>query len=66
MQGTKDELYAGTLAYAERLQRSGARHELVVLDGAPHGMENWEGHAEWGFYKQRMVDWLKATLQSRK
>jgi hypothetical protein len=38
----------------------------VVLDGAPHGMENWAGHGEWAFYKQRMVDWLKTTLQGRK
>jgi acetyl esterase len=66
MQGTKDELYPGTLAYAERLKQSGARYELVLLDGAPHGMENWAGHSEWAFYKQRMVDWLKTMLQSRK
>jgi hypothetical protein len=29
-------------------------------------MENWAGHSEWAFYKQSLVDWLKATLQSRK
>jgi acetyl esterase/lipase len=66
IQGTKDELYAGTLAYAERLKQAGARHELILLDGAPHGMENWAGHGEWQFYKQRMVDWLKATLRIAK
>jgi acetyl esterase len=63
IQGTKDELHAGTIAYAERLKEAGARYELVLLDGAPHGMENWAGHAEWEFYKQRMVDWLNATLR---
>jgi len=62
IQGTKDELYAGTLAYAERLKSVGARHELIVLDGAPHGMENWAGHREWDFYQKRMVDWLHAAL----
>jgi len=62
IQGTKDELYAGTLAYAEALKQAGARHELILLDGAPHGMENWAGHSEWQFYKQRMVDWLNKTL----
>jgi acetyl esterase len=66
IQGTKDELYAGTLAYAERLKQTGARHELILLDGAPHGMENWAGHREWQFYKQRMVDWLTATLRTGK
>jgi acetyl esterase len=66
IQGTKDELYAGTLAYAERLKQAGARHDLILVDGAPHGMENWAAHAEWQFYKQRMVDWLKAALQGKK
>jgi acetyl esterase len=62
LQGTKDELYAGTLAYAEQLKKAGARYELILLEGAPHGMENWAGHPEWEFYKQRLVKWLKATL----
>jgi len=26
-------------------------------------MENWEGHAEWAFYKQKLVEWLRATLR---
>ena len=63
IQGTKDELYAGTLAYAERLKRAGARYELILLEGAPHGMENWVGHPEWDFYRQRMVDWLHGALR---
>jgi acetyl esterase len=65
IQGTKDELYAGTLAYAERLKQSGARHQLILLDGAPHGMENWAGHSEWDFYKQRMVEWLHENLSHK-
>jgi len=64
IQGTKDELYAGTLAYAEQLKMAGARYELILLEGAPHGMENWAGHPEWEFYKQRLVDWLKAALHA--
>jgi acetyl esterase len=63
IQGTKDELYPGTQAYAERLRRVGARHELILVQGAPHGMENWVGRREWDFYRQRMVDWLHATLR---
>jgi alpha-L-fucosidase 2 len=63
IQGTKDDLYAGTLAYAQRLKDAGARHELIVLDGAPHGMENWAGHPEWALYQKRMVDWLHAALE---
>lgn len=64
IQGTKDELYRGTLAYAERLKREGARYDLILLDGAPHGMENWANHREWEFYKTRMIDWLKSTLEA--
>ncbi len=63
VQGTKDRLYEPALRYRERLQEIGARHEWVVLEGAPHGMENWENHPEWAFYKQRMVEWLRAALR---
>jgi acetyl esterase len=62
IQGTKDELYPGTLAYAERLKQLGARYELILLDGAPHGMENWAGHPDWEVYRPRLVDWLRAAL----
>src|SRR5579864_1608893 len=65
IQGTKDELYQGTLAYAARLKQAGARYELVELKDAPHGMENWESHPEWAFYKQKLVDWLSAVLNRR-
>ena len=63
IQGTKDELYPGTLAYADRLKKAGARFELILLDGAPHGMENWAGHAEWEVYKLRLIKWLHENLR---
>jgi alpha-L-fucosidase 2 len=62
VQGTKDELYQGTLEYAARLKEAGARYELLLLEGAPHGMENWEGHPEWAYYKQKLVEWLLAAF----
>lgn len=65
IQGTEDELYKGTLEYAARLKEVGARAELVLVKGAPHGMENWEGHPEWAFYKQRLVEWLASELRAR-
>jgi acetyl esterase len=65
IQGTKDELYSGTLEYAARLEKTHARYELILLEGAPHGMENWEGHPEWAFYKQKLVGWLSAILAHR-
>ena len=32
---------------------------MIALDGAPHGLENWEGHAEWTTYKRRLVEWIR-------
>ena len=63
IQGTKDELFGGTMEYARKLKEIGAPFKLILLEGAPHGMENWEGHAEWAFYKQKLVEWLRATLR---
>ncbi|PYX02256.1 MAG: hypothetical protein DMG86_07760 [Acidobacteria bacterium] len=64
IQGTKDELYSGCMEYARKLKEVGAPFKLIVLEGAPHGMENWEGHTEWEFYKHRLVEWLRATLKA--
>lgn len=63
IQGGADRLHAQGLEYARRLKEAGARHELIVLDGAPHGLENWEGRPEWQWYKRKMVDWLKARMR---
>jgi acetyl esterase len=63
VQGTQDELYRGTMDYTSKLKMVGAPFELILLEGAPHGMENWEGHAEWMFYKQKLVEWLRAKLR---
>ncbi|HEV2494627.1 MAG TPA: alpha/beta hydrolase fold domain-containing protein [Terriglobia bacterium] len=65
IQGTNDELYQGTLEYADRLKQAKARYNLVLLKDAPHGMENWEGHPEWAFYKQKLVDWLSSVFARR-
>lgn len=62
VQGTGDELYPGTEEYARRLTEVQARHDVILLGKAPHGMENWEGHPEWMFYKARMVKWLQQNL----
>jgi acetyl esterase/lipase len=61
--GTNEYLWKQAEAYAERLEGAGVDHSLIQLNGAPHGMENWEGRPEWQFYKQEMVEWLDATLR---
>ncbi len=62
IQGTQDPLYLGTLKYEARLKEVHARYKLILLDGAPHGMEEWEGHPEWLSYKRGMVEWLSGIL----
>ena len=57
--GTADRLWPQAQAFAERLAALGTPPDLVVLEGAPHGMENWEGHPEWTVYKERVVQWIR-------
>jgi acetyl esterase/lipase len=64
IQGTQDPLYQGTLEYAERLKEAHAHYKLILLKGAPHGMEDWEGHPDWVSYKQEMVEWLSDVLKT--
>ncbi|MDQ3213442.1 MAG: alpha/beta hydrolase [Acidobacteriota bacterium] len=56
--GTGERLWIQAQAFAARLKELGARHDVIALEGAPHGMENWEGHAEWMSYKRRVVEWI--------
>jgi len=59
--GTNEGLWAQGQAMAERLKAVGARYELLALDGAPHGMENWEGASSpWRRYKAHVVGWITA------
>ena len=56
--GTAEGLWAQGQAMAARLQAIGARHQMLALDGAPHGMENWEGVPQWQHYKTSVVEWI--------
>jgi hypothetical protein len=53
------------MAMRDRLASVGAPHELYALQGAPHGMENWEGRPEWTGYKRKVVEWLEERLRER-
>jgi acetyl esterase len=59
IQGTKDELYPGAVAYHAALNRVGVEHQFIVLDGAPHGMENWVGNPEWLRSLETAAAWLR-------
>ncbi len=58
--GTNEGLWAQGQAMAARLEAVGARHKLIALEGAPHGMENWEGESDWLHYKADVVGWITA------
>ena len=61
--GTGEKLWAQAQTFARRLSTIGARHEVIALEGAPHGVENWEGHGEWMDYKDRMTDWIDTVTR---
>jgi acetyl esterase len=63
--GSKDEdvPHEQSVEMCDRMKLAGARCDLITIEGAPHGMDHWESHPEWLWYKKALVDWLKKTLQ---
>ena len=72
MHGSKDEdvPYEQSVEMCDKMKRAGAPCDLITIEGAPHGMDHWESHAEWLWYKKALVEWLKqdacASVQPRK
>jgi alpha-L-fucosidase 2 len=64
--GTSERLWDQGVRMAARLAEIGVEHELVRLDGAPHGMENWEGHPEWQFYKPHLLNWIERQISRQR
>lgn len=64
MHGSKDEdvPYEQSVEMCEKMKQVGARCELMTVEGAPHGMDHWEPHPEFLWYKKAMVDWLRKAL----
>ena len=56
--GTGERLWPQAQAFAARLSELAVPYEVVAIANAPHGMENWEGRAEWMFYKSRVTAWI--------
>jgi len=65
MHGSKDEdvPYEQSVEMCEKMKSAGARCDLITVEGAPHGMDHWESHPEWLWYKKALVDWLKQNLK---
>ena len=64
MHGSKDEdvPYEQSVEMCDKMKKAGARCELITIEGAPHGMDHWEEHQEFLWYKKALVDWLTKTL----
>ena len=62
--GTNERLWAQGESMLAALKKADVPSELVRLDNAPHGMENWEGVDEWRFYKERLVTWLRERFRA--
>ena len=63
--GTDERLWKQGVLLDRKLGEVGVPHELLAIEGAPHGMENWEGREEWMGYKKKLVDWLRLQLTVR-
>jgi acetyl esterase/lipase len=60
--GTNERLWDQGVAMARALEQARVPSELIRLEGAPHGMENWEGVEAWSGYKARVVRWLQQQM----
>lgn len=62
--GSNDEdvPYEQSVEMCNAMRKAGAQCDLITIQGAPHGMDHWEGHPEFLWYKKALVDWLRKTL----
>lgn len=65
MHGSADEdvPHEQSVEMCDKMKQAGARCDLITIEGAPHGMDHWETHPEFLWYKKALVDWLKKTLK---
>lgn len=63
--GTKDAQvpYEQSPMMCDKIKQAGASCELFTVPDAPHGVGPWEKVPEFQAYKEKMVEWLKATLK---
>ena len=62
--GSKDEdvPYEQSVEMCDKMKIAGAKCDLITVEGAPHGMDHWEDHPQFLWYKKALVDWLQKTL----
>jgi alpha-L-fucosidase 2 len=54
---------AQSTTMCERMRAAGAACEVYAVEGAGHGVENWEKNPAWLGYKAKLAAWLRATLR---
>lgn len=47
----------------DKMKSAGAKCEVFPIEGAPHGMSNWEKNPAHQIYKPKLIEWLNATLR---
>jgi acetyl esterase len=67
MHGSKDEdvPYSQSVEMCNKMKRAGAVCDLITIEGAPHGMDHWEEHPEFLWYKKALIEWLQKAVLHR-
>ena len=47
----------------EAAKSKSAACEILLIEGAPHGVENWESDSRFHVWKPKLVAWLRETLR---
>jgi acetyl esterase/lipase len=65
--GSKDEdvPHEQSVEMCQKMKAAGAHCDLITVEGAPHGMDHWESHPEFLWYKKAVVEWLQKTLKQQ-
>jgi acetyl esterase/lipase len=59
----RDVPYEQSVEMCDKMKQAGARCDLITIKGAPHGMDHWQAHPQFLWYKKALVDWLQKTLK---
>jgi acetyl esterase len=62
--GTEDKgvPFDQSVTLSKTARELGVHCELLLIEGAPHGVENWEAEPRFQIWKPKLVQWLKTTL----
>jgi alpha-L-fucosidase 2 len=62
--GNKDEqvAYSQSPEFCEAIRKTGARCDLITIEGGRHGMGNWKEPNQ-QHWKNEMVEWLRKTMK---